>query len=117
MFGMFSRKPIEKTIIRDEIAQKVCDILFPPHIEREEDGQTFIVDYSVDYNLLSALVDLENGANDEVTQNTIRSVITKLGEARELLVANYPIAKGARYLMVDTPPGSQIEERVSPVKD
>ena len=93
MFGMFSRKPIEKTVIRDEIAQKVCDILFPPHIEREEDGQTFIVDYSVDYNLLSALVDLENGANDEVTQNTIRSVITKLGEARELLVANYPIAK------------------------
>lgn len=108
MFGMFLKKPIEKTIIRDEIAQKVCDILFPPHVEREEDGQTFIVDYSVDSNLIGALVDLENETNDEITQNTIRSVITKLGEARALLMANYPIAKGARYLMVDTPPDSQI---------
>lgn len=108
MFGMFLKKPIEKTIIRDEIAQKVCDILFPPHVEREEDGQTFIVDYSVDSNLIGALVDLENETNDEITQNTIRSVITKLGEARALLMANYPIAKRARYLMVDTPPDSQI---------
>lgn len=114
MINLFKPKTV---VVRDEIAQKVCDILFPPHQEKKEDGQTFIVDYSVDYNLLGALVDLENGSNDEVTRDTIRSVITKLGEARALLMANYPIEKEARYLLVDTPPETQIEERVSPSRD
>lgn len=114
MFSVFKPKTV---VVRDEVAQKVCDILFPPHVEKEEDGHTFIVDYSIDHNLLGALVDLENGVNDEVSRNTIRSAIKKLGEARELLMANYPIAKEARYLMVDTPPETPIEERVSPVKD
>jgi len=114
MINPFKPKTV---VVRDEIAQKVCDILFPPHVEKEEDGQTFIVDYSVDHNLLGALVDLENDMNDEVTRDTIRSAITKLGEARKLLMANYPIRKEARYLMVDTPPDTEIEERVSPSRD
>lgn len=104
-------------IVRDEIAQKVCDILFPPLVEKEEDGQTFIVDYSVDDNLEAALLDLDQGSNDEVTRNTIKSVIIKLREARDLLQANYPLEKEARYLLVDTPPHKPIEERVSHSRD
>ena len=114
MINLF--KPRTK-VVRDEIAQKVCDILFPPHVEKEEDGQTYIVDYSVDNNLMGALVDLENGSNDEVTRETILAVITKLGEARELLMAKYPITKKARYLLVDAPPHDPIEKRVSPSRD
>ena len=114
MINLF--KPRTK-VVRDEIAQKVCDILFPPHVEKEEDGQTYIVDYSVDNNLMGALVDLEHGSNDEVTRETILAVITKLGEARELLMANYPITKKARYLLVDAPPQDPIEKRVSPSRD
>ena len=114
MINLFKPKTV---VVRDEIAQKVCDILFPPHEEKEEDGQTFIVDYSADNNLMSALADLEDGSNDEVTRETIRTIIGKLGEARQLLMANYPITKKARYLLVNTPPHNPIEKKVSPSRD
>lgn len=103
-----------KKVIRDDVAQKVCDILFPALVEKGDADGTYIIDYSVDGNLDSALVDLEFGNNDDVTRNTIKSVINKLREARDLLEANYPIPKKARYLLVDTPPEHPIEERVSP---
>lgn len=100
MFGWFKR---EKIILRDETAQRICDLLFPEHEEKEEDGQKFIIDYSVDMNLQSALYDLDEGENDEVTRNTIRDAIKRLTEAREILYANKRVKKGVHYLVVDTP--------------
>jgi len=99
MFGWFRKE----VVVRDEVAQKIADMLFPERIEKEEDGQTFLIDYSVDLNLLGALVDLENGENDEITRNTIRKTYEKLCEVRRMLHAENMIQKKARYLMVDAP--------------
>ena len=101
MFGMFKRsKPI---VVREGAAQHVCDMLFPQPVETSDESGTYIVDRSVDLNLQGALVDLESGVNDEVVRSTIRKVISCLGEARELLYANYQIQEGASYLQVDPP--------------
>ena len=108
MFKWFKRKEI----IREGIAQQICDILFPEPIETKQDDFTFLTDYSVDLNLHAALIDLEEGTNDETTRNTIKHALSKLGEARELLMANYELKEKAQYLVVDIP-GKTIEERVS----
>lgn len=111
MFDMFKRKTV---VLRENAAQEVCDLLFPKPVEETEDGFTYVIDRSIDVNLYSALVDLEEGNNDEVTRSTIKSVLHKLYEAREVLQASHPITKKARYLMVDAPQVSPIEDRVSP---
>lgn len=102
LFGWFKREP-EKVIVRDEVLQKVVDILFPQPVEVNDEQGTFITDYSIDANLYSALADLENGVNDAVVQDTIRKCILKLYEARDLLYADDRVISNARYLVVDTP--------------
>jgi len=101
----------EKIVIRDEVAQSLCDILFPQPIEKTEEGFTYLSDSSVDLNLHAALIDLEEGNNDEVTRNTIKSILLKLEEARTLLYANYKLKEKASYLVVDSP-SIPIEDRV-----
>lgn len=101
MFNMFKRpKPV---VVREGAAQQVCDLLFPQPVETVDESGTYLVDSSVDLNLQGALIDLESGINDETVRNTIRMVISRLGEARELLYANYQIQEGASYLQVDPP--------------
>jgi hypothetical protein len=99
MFKWFRKE----VVVRDEVAQKIADMLFPEREEKEEDGHTFLIDYSVDHNLLGALIDLENDENDEITRNTIRKTYEKLCEVRQMLHAEDKIQKKARYLVVDTP--------------
>ena len=101
-----------KEIIREGIAQQVCDILFPQPIESIQDNFTFLTDHSIDLNLHAVLIDLEEGNNDETARNTIKQILVKLGEARELLMANYELSSKSHYLVVEAP-GKTIEERVS----
>lgn len=110
MFDVFKRKTV---VLREETAQEVCDLLFPKPTEETEDGITYVIDRSIDVSLYAALVDLEEGNNDEVTRSTIKSVLHKLYEVREVLQAKHAITKKARYLMVDAPQVSPIEDRVS----
>ena len=103
MFGMFTPKQV---VVREGVTQDLCDLLFPQPTETSDESGTYLIDRSVDLNLQSALIDLENGVNDEVVRNTIRKVITKLGDARDILYANYRIQEGASYLQVDPPDDS-----------
>lgn len=103
MFGMFAKKPAEKLVVRDAVAQQLCDILFPKLTEETKDGSTFVVDRSVDSNLYAALLDLEEDVNDETVRITLRSILNKLYKARDLLEANYVINSEASHIIVDLP--------------
>ena len=92
----------ETVVVRDTEVQKAVDLLFPDiQLVKEEEGE-YYVDRSVDSNLYAALVDLQEGVNDEVVQNTIKHVIKTLEEARKLLKAEQkPMGTDANLLMVD----------------
>lgn len=109
MFKWFKHKEI---IIRDDVVQDITDLLFPEPIESADGENTYLTDYSVDMNLYSAIVDLEEGRNDEITRETLKSIMSKLGEVRDLLYANYKLKEKAQYLVVSAP-GKPIEEKVS----
>jgi hypothetical protein len=93
--------------------KQLNDILFPP-LELKTghgfDGEEVVyhIDYGVDSNLDAALCDMQDGTNDEVTQRTIKSIIERLYKARELLSANYPIDKKAKFLAVADLPVDRI---------
>jgi hypothetical protein len=89
----------------DEKISKIIEILFPP-LKTEKihspDGQTvtFLIDYSIDCNLEAALMDLQDGTNDEVSQGTIQNTIKRLNAVRDLLEINQPIDDKAEYVTV-----------------
>ena len=95
--------------------EQIKTLLFPPLELNEElsnDGSImkFHVDYSVDSNLDAALMDLQDGQNDEVTQGTINEVIKRLIQVRKLLEAYAQIDKDAKYIIVDNPKSQNIED-------
>lgn len=93
-------KPV---VIRPEELQRVVDILFPALETREGKDGVYQIDYSVDSNLQSALVDLEEGTNDKVVQTTISKAIDALIEVRKILHVYPELDDRARYVIVDTP--------------
>ena len=96
---MFKTKKIE----RDPVLQQVVELLFPIiELTKDEDGE-YYVDRSVDSNLFAALVDLQEGMNDEVVHTTIRAVINKLQAARKLLDAEEEkVGNKSNMLMINT---------------
>ena len=104
MFGWFKRK---KEITPADIRlEQVKNLLFPPlaleeELGKEGDVYKFHIDYSVDTNLESALMDLQEGHNDEVTQSTINEAIKTLIKARKMLEAFPSLHPDARYIIVD----------------
>ena len=93
-------KPI---VVREAELERLAGLLFPEPEELDKDGMTIVVDRSVDANLQAALLDLEDGTNDQVTRDTIKKCLDKLYEAREVLESRHRINEKARYLMVDAP--------------
>ena len=95
--------------------EQIKTLLFPPLELNEElsnDGSVmkFHVDYSVDSNLDAALMDLQDGQNDEVTQGTINEVTKRLIQVRKLLEVYAQIDKDAKYIIVDNPKSQNIED-------
>jgi len=95
--------------------EQIKTLLFPPlelNKELSNDGSVmkFHVDYSVDSNLDAALMDLQDGQNDEVTQGTINEVTKRLIQVRKLLEAYAQIDKDAKYIIVDNPKSQNIED-------
>lgn len=95
--------------------EQIKNLLFPPLELNEElsnDGSImkFHIDYSVDSNLDAALMDLQEGQNDEVTQGTINEVTKRLIQVRKLLEAYAQIDKDAKYIIVDNPKSENIED-------
>ena len=69
----------------EEKLEQIKNILFPPSKLEEsldKDGSLYKwqVDYSADMNLDAALIDLQEGHNDTVVQNTIKGVLLSLEE-------------------------------------
>lgn len=95
--------------------EQIKNLLFPQLITEEElsnDGtiMKFHVDYSVDSNLDAALIDLQEGHNDEVVQGTINEVVKKLIEVRRLLEAYAKMDPDAKYIIVENPKNDSLED-------
>jgi len=90
-------------VIREAELEQIANLLYPEPEEKIVDGLVIVVDRSVDANLNAALLDLEDGTNDETTRLTIRACVQRLFEVRDILEARYRVNERARYLMVDTP--------------
>lgn len=95
--------------------EQIKELLFP-QLTSEEELQTdgtiikFHVDYSVDSNLDAALIDLQEGHNDEVVQGTINEVVKKLIQVRRLLEAYAKMDPKAKYIIVENPKNENIED-------
>ena len=99
MFKFLKAKPV---LPADQKLEDVIQILFPPlALHTDRDGNKFHVDYSVDTNLEAALMDLEEGNNDAVTQRTIRKAIDRIIKVRQMLEAYREIDKDAKYFIAD----------------
>lgn len=99
MFSIFKKAPA--TEAEEKLAQ-ITELLFPQlELHTDEQGRKYHVDSSTDANLEAALVDLEMGNNDKVTQNTIRKASDKLFEVRKLLEAYNELSTEAQYYVVD----------------
>ena len=90
----------------EEKLEQIKALLFPPlklEEEMQNDGTPvkFHIDYSADSNLDSVLMDLQEGYNDKVAQDTINDVVKRLIEVRRLLEAYAQFDKDAKYIIVD----------------
>ena len=95
--------------------EQIKELLFPQLELNEEisnDGSVikFHIDYSVDSNLEAALMDLQDGQNDEATQKTINDVIKRLIKVRKMLEAYAKFNAEAKYIIVDNPKENTIED-------
>lgn len=98
----------------DQKLEQIKNLLFPQLVTEEELGNDgsfikFHVDYSVDSNLDAALIDLQEGNNDEVVQGTINEVVKKLIEVRRLLEAYAKMDPEAKYIIVENPKNDSVE--------
>lgn len=99
----------------DQKLEQIKNLLFPQLTTEEELGNDgtimkFHVDYSVDSNLDAALIDLQEGHNDEVVQGTINEVVKKLIEVRRLLEAYARMDPEAKYIIVENPKNDSVED-------
>ena len=108
MFKFFKPKP--KTPAEEKI-EHIIQMLFPPcKTEKDSKGNKFHVDYSADRNLDAALIDLEEGHNDEVCRNTIKKVANKLFELREYLEVQQLLDPEVKYILVEDMETKNIEK-------
>lgn len=78
------RKPASAVEDAEEKLKRIRALFFGPK------GKTFgksksKIDYSLDMNLLGPLIDLEFGVNDKGVQKTLKWILKKLGQIREVL--------------------------------
>lgn len=98
--------------------QELTELLFPPlTVRTDEKGNKFHVDYSADSNLEAALIDLEDGNNDRVTQKTIRKVADRLFDARKLLNVYNDMDRDAKYYVIDISETEELEDIITSTDD
>ena len=99
MLNFFKKKPETPS---DVLLEEIKKILFPPietHIDK--DGNKYHIDYSIDTNIDSVLIDLGEGYNDEVSQETLRKINKRILEIRKLLNFQQPLEEDAKYVLAD----------------
>ena len=90
----------------DEKIEELKKLLFPPlelkeHLQSDGTTIKFHVDYSADSNLDAALMDLQEGNNDEAVHKTLNSVVERLHTARRMLEAYAQLDADAKYIIVE----------------
>ena len=119
MFGMFTVKKKIETPAEQKL-EDIKNILFPSSDTREsidkETGEPFkyIIDYSADMNLDSALHDIREGYADGPVQDTIKDISDRLFKVREILNAEAEVDHEARYIIVDNKKNDDLDEIVVP---
>jgi len=102
MFKIMAFKSKKNRSSEYQKLESVKNILFPPPTKKtDEAGNKYHIDYSLDWNLESALTDLEMGHNDKVVQNTIKTAITQLTKIREILKPEDKVDSDIQYFMID----------------
>ena len=90
MFSWLFDYMLDKKKSRDKIIlNEVVNMLFPPLEIHQGDGKEYYVDYSIDANLIAVKQDIDDGAINEATKNSIKFCLDKLYEIRRYL-NNYP---------------------------
>lgn len=99
MFKFFKSKP--KTLPEQRI-EEIANLLFPPlQLHTDSKGNKYHIDYSVDMNLDAALVDLEEGNNDEISRKTIKGVSDRLFKLRQYLEIQREFDSEIKYVLVE----------------
>lgn len=98
------RKPFTPA---EQKLELIKNILFPKSKLNEDidpktgESYKWQVDYSADMNLDAALIDLQEGHNDQAVHNTIVGVIKSIHEVRDLLEAHMELSEEAKYIVVE----------------
>jgi hypothetical protein len=99
MFKFFKSKPKTPP---DQRIEAITNLLFPPlQLHTDSKGNKYHIDYSVDMNLDAALVDLEEGNNDEISRKTIKSVSDRLFKLRQYLEVQREFDSEIKYVLVE----------------
>lgn len=98
MFDWFKKK---KTVDENVTLKEIKKILFPSEDIRIEGEYTFYTDFSLDSNLNAALVELEEGCNDEVVRQTIRHVRDELFKIRGIVNIAIEVPSNVNIYQVD----------------
>ena len=90
----------------DQKLEQIKKLLFPPlelreHMDKDGSKVKFHIDYSVDSNLDSVIMDLQEGYNDPACHKTLDAIVKRLHEIRKLLEAYAEIDTEAKYIIVD----------------
>lgn len=90
----------------EEKLDVIKSILFPPtelqdHVDKDGTKHKLQVDYSADMNLYAAIIDLEEGHNDQAVHNTVKDVHDRIVKIRNLLEEYMQLSKEAEYIIVE----------------
>lgn len=90
----------------EEKLEQIRQILFPPpKLEEDFDEgglpHKWQVEYSADMNLYAALIDLQEGQNDQPVHNTIKDIHDRLIKVRDVLEEYMQLSKEAEYIVVE----------------
>lgn len=102
MFSLWFSKFNKQIKESDMILKQIEEILYPAlKLEQDKNGKLYHIDTSADTNLYAALIDLEEGVNDVNTRKTIKSIVDKLTEIRNLLSKFQELDENAEYVIVE----------------
>lgn len=102
--------------------KRIQTMLFPPLVLGEEEHPTegtikYLVDYSVDSNLQAVLFDLQEGINNEVTQDSIEKMLKVISEIRSLLAIEQTVDPNFQFLVVEPPVVADIIQEINDLID
>lgn len=106
----------------DQKLKQIQAMLFPPLVMGEEEHPTegtikYLVDYSVDSNLQAVLFDLQEGVNNDVTQDSLQKILKVVSDIRKLLDVDQKVDPNFTFLVVEPPVVGDIIQEINDLID